>query len=295
VKILNERLTVGAGSLALLLAILWGGNSVSIKIALAGIPPLALAGGRFFLGALVVLIWAGLSRIPLRLGNGEKRGLLQLALLFVVQIYLLNAGTHFTLAGRSTILISTFPFSIALFAHLFLPGDRLTPPKVFGMALAFAGVVLIFAESLVLGELAHLPGDLMVMASSLLLGARQVYIKRLAQGIHPAKLLFYQATLSIPVFFLLSAIFESSIPYGLAPDVVGAILYQGLVVAGFCFILLTLLLRRYVASHIGVFGFATPVFGVLLSNLLLGESVSSGLIGGMLLVGAGIAVVNLAP
>lgn len=291
-KVLNERLTLSAGSLALLTAVLWGGNSVAIKVALAGMPPLALAGTRFLLGGLTVFTRAILIRIPLRLKAGERRGLFQLVCLFIAQIYLLNAGTHFTLASRSTVFISTYPFFTALFAHLFLPGDRFSRLKIIGMVLSFAGVVLIFAESLALGELGHLPGDLMVLISGLLLGARQVYTKRLTQGIHPAKLLFWQATLSLPLFALLSALLEGGTSYRFTPAVVGAILYQGLIIAGFCFLVATTLLRRYRASRLGVFGFVTPVFGVLLSNLLLGESLSPGLLASMLLVGVGIAIVN---
>ncbi len=54
----------------------------------------------------------------------------------------------------------------------------------------------------------------------------------------------------------------------------------------------TKLYQRYVASHIGVFHFATPIIGVIFSNILLGEGVSPGLIGSMVLVAAGIAIVN---
>ncbi|MBT5830058.1 MAG: EamA family transporter, partial [Candidatus Latescibacteria bacterium] len=61
----NDHLNLRAGSLNLLTAILWGGNSVSIKLALAGIPPLCLAGIRFLLGGLVVLIWAKVLGISL--------------------------------------------------------------------------------------------------------------------------------------------------------------------------------------------------------------------------------------
>ena len=174
--VLNERLTVQAGSLALLTAILWGGNSIAIKIALDGLPPLALAAARFLLGGLAVMLWAIFARVPLvRPGSGERRGLFQLVLLFIAQIYLLNAGTHFTTAGRSTVFISTYPFFTAVFAHLFMSGDRLSRLKIMGMALSFSGVVLVFAESLTKGHLGYLLGDVMVLISGLLLGARQVY------------------------------------------------------------------------------------------------------------------------
>jgi drug/metabolite transporter (DMT)-like permease len=173
-----------------------------------------------------------------------------------------------------------------------MPGDRLSRLKITGMTLSFLGVVLVFAESLTRGDLGYLPGDVMVLMSGLLLGARQVYTKKLTQYIHPARLLLWQAALSLPVFILLSAFLENQIPSGIRPDIVGAIFYQGLVVAGFCFLISVSLLRRYRASRLGVFGFVTPVVGVVFSDLLLGEAISPTLLASVLLVGIGVAIVN---
>ena len=288
----SERLNLRAGALAILAQALWGGNSVAIKIALAGVPPIALAGIRFFLGGLFVLLWAVLNRIPIPMRAGERGGLFLLVLLFFAQIFLLNQGTHLTLASRSTIMVTVYPFFTSLFAHLFIPGDRLSRLKGIGMALSFSGVVLIFAETLSLRDFSYIPGDLMVFGSGILLGARQVYTKRLIQGIHPYRLLVWQSGLSLPMFALFSGLFEGQTAYRFSPDIVGAILYQGLVVAGFCFIVFYSLLRRYSASHLGVFGFVTPVFGVLLSDLLLHERLSPAILASMLLVGVGIAIAN---
>ena len=102
----------------------------------------------------------------------------------------------------------------------------------------------------------------------------------------------WQAALSLPVFILLSALLENQIPSRIRPDIVGAIFYQGLVIAGFCFLVSVSLLRRYRASRLGVFGFVTPVVGVVFSNLLLGEAISATLLSSVLLVGIGVAIVN---
>ena len=287
----NERLNTRATLINLLTAILWGGNSVSIKLGLEGIPPLFLAGSRFLLGGLVVYIWARLLKLELRLDPNERRRILGLVLIFLTQIYLLNAGTAHTLASRSTIFISAYPFFTALFAHLFIPGDRISIRKVTGMGLAFLGVVLVFAESLALNELQYLLGDVMVLASASLLGARQVYLKRLTQNMHPGKVLIWQAAPSLPIFFLLSALFETQ-TIQLDTRVVGAVFYQGFVVAGFCFILLTSLLQRHSASQLSVFGFITPIIGVVISNLLLGDPISPGILLSLGLVGIGITIVN---
>ena len=289
-QISNERIGLQAGSLALLAALLWGGNTVFIKLGLEGVPPLAMAGIRFVIGALVVWIAARCTHIPIRLQAIERRGVVGLAAVFVLQIFLLNQGTHFTTASRSTVLICTFPFFTALFAHFFIPGDRLSLEKTVGLVLSFVGVVLIFAESLALKG--HMLGDVLVLLSGVLLGLRQVVIKRLVHDLHPYKVLFWQALLSLPLFFGFSAIFEQDAVYTWTWSVVGSLLYQGLVVAGLCFILWVFLLQRHSASRLGVFGFATPVCGVALSALLLGETLSPLLLLSMVLVATGIVVVN---
>ena len=53
-----------------------------------------------------------------------------------------------------------------------------------------------------------------------------------------------------------------------------------------------MLLQRFLASRLGVFHFISPILGVVFSNLLLGDAISSWMIASMVLVGAGIAVVN---
>ena len=288
----NERVGPRAGALALLAAILWGGNAVFIKMGLDGIPALAMAAVRFVLGAGVVWAAALFAGVGARVPPDQMRGLLGLALLFVAQIGLLNVGTDYTTAGRSTILISAYPFFIALFAHFYIPGDRLNLAKLLGLGCSFAGVVLILGPSLVLRETEYLLGDALVLLSGALLGLRQVVIKRLVQGLHTYQVLFWQAVLSLPIFAVLSLIFEQGGHYELTGPVVIAVLYQGLVVAGSCFILWVFLLQHHSASRLGVYGFVTPVVGVGLSQVLLGEVVTWELVVSVGLVAVGIAVAN---
>ena len=284
-----DRIGAGAASLALLAALLWGGNQVFIKIGLAGMPPLAMAAARFGIGLLIVAGAALVTGVSVRVHAGEWRQLLGLAALFVLQIGLLNEGTHYTTASRSTVLISAHPFFTALFCHFFVPGDRLTLTQMGGMTLAFAAIIVIFTEGLGLADLSYLAGDTMILASAVLLGLRQMVLKRLVHGFHPFKILFWQALLSLPVFAALSLSFESEATYNLTLPVLGAVMYQGVVVAGFCFVIWVFLLKRYSASRLGVFGFATPILGVLLSVVLMGDTLSPALLAGTVLAVVGIA------
>lgn len=289
---LNHSITVKAAVAAIVLSILWGGNTPAIKIALEGVPPLALAGVRFIMGALTVLAWVLWSRIPLQPNRRERQLLFFLLILFVLQIFTLHAGTDFTLAAHAGVFVLTAPLFVTLLAHFFLAGDRLNSYKIAGLSLSFAGILVIFGEGFLTSATDYLIGDAIVILSGFLLGARLVFTKTLTQSIHPARLLFWQATLSVPIFFILSFIFEDLDSIYLDTRIVLSIVYQGVVVAGLCFIFWTLLLHRYNASRLSVFGFVSPIAGVVISHSLLGEPITNALIIGGLLVAAGIGVVN---
>ncbi len=279
-------------ALVVFLALLWGGNSVAIKIGLEDMPPLALAGVRFIIGLAAVTGWAWWQRVPIKLKPGEAAPLVSLSLLFLLQIIALNVGTHYTTASRSIVLNSTYPLFTTLFAHFLIAGDRLTVWKSLGILLAFAGVAVTFAESLNLESGAYLLGDAVVLASGALLGLRVTATQRMVQNIHPYRLLIWSMLFSLPFFFILSAIFERGWEYQVSVAGVLAILYQGLVVAGFCFVAWTSVLRHYRASRLVVLFFATPLFGVVLSYLLLAEPLGWELVAGAGLVAAGIYLVN---
>ena len=72
-----------------------------------------------------------------------------------------------------------------------------------------------------------------------------------------------------------------------------ALLYQGGVIAGFCFLAWTAILERYSASKLVVLFFATPLSGVLFSHLILGDELTISLLGGAALVAGGIYLVNM--
>jgi drug/metabolite transporter (DMT)-like permease len=151
---------------------------------------------------------------------------------------------------------------------------------------------LLFWESVSFGETGYLLGDVMVAASGLLLGLRQVVIKRLVQGLNPYQVLFWQAMLSLPLFAAWSVFFEAEAEYVFSGAVIAGVLYQGIVVAGLCFIVLVFLLRHHSPSRLGVFSFITPIVGVLLSAWLLGDALSPYLLASVALVVVGIVVAN---
>lgn len=278
--------------LILLLALFWGGNSPAVKIALRDMPPFILAALRFTLAAIAIWAWVILRKIPIAISSDEFQSLGILATIFAAQIITFTVGTHLSLAGRAALLINTHPFFVALLAHFFIPSDRLTIKKIIGLIVAFVGVATIFRENFISGNPSYLLGDLILLLSSVILSIQTIYVKKVVQKINPIKLLTWQMSFGLILFYATAFIFEGPSQWHVTWNVVGALAYQGLIVGTFCFLTWTTLLRKYSASRISAFLFMTPVFGVILSSLILGEKVTLWFGIGLTLVAAGIYIVN---
>ena len=291
-KIISEEPRGKIIAMGFLLAFLWGGNSPSIKISLQDFPPMALAFLRFIIGLVVVGGWSLFRRVSLGLRRGELPRLLLLTTIFILQIITLNTGTLFTTASRSTIFINVYPFFTAIFAHLWIPTEKLSITKTLGIIVAFSGVLVTVAPNFGEGETSVL-GDLLVLISGCFLGLRVVVTKLLIQSIHPYRLLVWYLSLSLPCYAVMSLLFERGGTFQLTLAGSAALLYQGGVIAGFCFLAWTSILERYSASKLVVLFFATPLSGVLFSHLILGDELTFSLLVGAVLVAGGIYLVNM--
>ena len=288
----RRPLTLRATAFALLLAMLWGGNPVAIKAGLADAGPLRLGALRMALGGIVVLLFALAVGVSLRPKRSELLPLAGLAVLFTVQTALMYFGGDRTSAGHAAVLIATFPLWAALCAHFVVPGDRIAPARAVGVLIAYAGVVVVFSGDLRGGE--GLAGDLMMLASALLLGLRQIYLSQTSQAIPVSRLLMTQALAAVIVFLPLSFLLESA-PWSWSAAFLAALLYQGIGIAGFGFLGNTWLLQHFLPSRVTATQLTTPVFGVILSWLILGEPIGPELAAGVALLTLGSALAQRRP
>ncbi|NUP99209.1 MAG: DMT family transporter [Armatimonadetes bacterium] len=289
---LNRRMTPAAALLALLVFGLWGANNLAIKISVEAVPPLAAAALRFLQALGIMALWAAVHRTSLRPRREELRELVLLALAFTLQIAALNVGQKHTSAVRGTVFLAAHPLFVGLFAGIFIPGDPLRGRRLAGLGLAFAGILLTFAEGFLAGG--GLLGDGIVLGSALLLGARLVMLKLIVQRVPVTRTLFWQFLLALPLFALGSLLFERGDWGPVTARHIGALAYQGLVVAGFCFAGNAWLYAHFRASQVAAFTFTTPLWGVLLCGLLAHDPITPWLLAGVACVTAGIALASRA-
>jgi drug/metabolite transporter (DMT)-like permease len=265
---------------------------VAMKVGLQGVPPVAAAGFRFLLASLTVLLFAAVRRAPLGVRRHLWPHLLALGALFVAQHAAFNLGLNLTSASRSVLFMYTQPVFTVLLAHVLIPGERLTAVRLAGVLLCLLGLIAVFAERLGGGEPWMLLGDGLVTLAALGWALQSVYMKRLLSRSDPFVLTLYQMAIACPCFFLISLLSEPALVYVVDGRILLAFLYQGPLIAGLTFVAWTALIRRHQVSQISAFIFLTPIFGVVLSWLLLGDPITRGLVAGVALVAAGIALVN---
>jgi drug/metabolite transporter (DMT)-like permease len=276
------------------LCLLWGGNLVSIKISNQGIPPILAAVMRSVVASCLLWAYARLKGEGVFMRREALRHALVIGFLFGVEFVFLYWGLAFTDASRGVIFFYTQPFWTAIGAHFFLADDRLNSVKVGGLFLAFLGLVSVFwSRSATLGPL-YWVGDLMQVGGGLGWAATTVYVKRIVarDSFTHYQTLFSQLFFSIPVLAVAWLIFQRTDPVNLTGPVVGAFLYQSVIVASFSYLVWFWMIHSFSVSRLASFTFLTPLFGVLLSGLVLKESIPLLLWVGLLLVAGGIYLVN---
>ena len=288
------RLPASAGLLLFVLCFLWGANSVAIKFSNQGMPPILAAALRSLVAGSCLWAYARFRGRRVAFPKGQNRHALIIGLLFGTEFLFLYWGLAYTPVSRSLIFLYTNPFWVALGAHFVLKGDRLTRAKVIGLALAFAGVAAVsWARSPELTPLYWL-GDMMELLAAVLWAITTLYIKLITQRItlDAYQTLFAQLAWSLPVLALASLLVEAPYELGLSPTVLGALFFQSVVVAFASYLAWFWLIHQYAVSRLASFTFLTPMFGVMLGGLVLGEPVTLLIWLGLACVAAGVYMVN---
>jgi drug/metabolite transporter (DMT)-like permease len=277
----------------IILTLIWGSNHPAIKYSNQGIAPVFASTVRSVIASVCGMIYCmkkgqKLFHTDIMLFHGVMVGLL-----FGLEFACLYFGLLYTDAARSVVFINMSPFVVAVGAHFFLRGDRLTFSKVSGLILAFSGIFIVFRGRPAAANANMFIGDILEIMAAFFWGATTLYIKRFMAGkVHPINTFFYQLFFSIPILFTTSVILEPYWIYRIDLHIVGSILYQSIIIAFITFFLWFKLIHSYPVSRLSAFTFFTPIFGVFYGTLLLKEEFTVSLMVGLPLVSIGIFIVN---
>jgi drug/metabolite transporter (DMT)-like permease len=285
---------------ALLCCALWGSATPFIKTGYELLLPerdvpstILFAGIRFTLaGILTVLIYSVARRrvlYPKR--ENLPRVLVIAAFQTVIQYVFFYIGLANTSGVKGTILSGSSAFFSVLIASLVFRQEKLTPKKIIACLFGLCGIVLINLQGLEFTM--NFFGDAFVLFSTISLAFSSVLIKRFSKYEDPVVLSGYQFIIGGAFMVLVGIIFGGKIVFTSSLGVL-VLIYLAFLSA-VAYALWGMLLKFNPVSRVTIFSFTTPIFGTLLSMLMLTES--SGveplnLVLTLLLVSTGIFLLN---
>jgi drug/metabolite transporter (DMT)-like permease len=275
---------------AILYVFLWASAFVPSRILARGAPPLSILALRFLVAGGLLLAGAKLARLAIprdagtwlrMFGLGVGGNALYLGLTYV-------ALAHLS-AGMGSIVASTNPLVVALVAP-FVLREPLTGRKLVGLLLGFGGVLLAMHSRA--GSGAARPQDvLLAFVGVLSFVASNILYKRMRDRPHPVVLNGAQ----------LACAGVAMIPAALLREGVPQIQWTGPLILSLAFLVLILsvgasmlwfwILTHGEASRVSAYFFLTPVFGLLLSAVLLNEPLGLMDVAGLGVIAAGLSLV----
>lgn len=293
----------GAVAAVLIASVLWGSAFPAIKrgYLLLELDPrggvataLVFAGLRFLLAGALLLVGAAVFRLGLRV---RPRQLAALALLGLIQTTLqyttFYSGMIYTSAVKASIIVASGSFFLAALSPLVYRDDRLSPWRLLGLLVGFAGVVLanLSRASAADADLTLL-GDGLILATGLCSATASLLSKRLVRDIHPVVVNGYQVTIGAIVLLLVATPLAETPPGTVGLEVVGLTFYLSVVTA-VAFSLYYLVVKFHDLSRVAAYRFLIPVSGITLSSALVpGETLGPVLLVAGALVAFGIWSVN---
>ena len=201
-------------------------------------------------------------------------------------------GLANTTGVKASIIEGVNVFVAVLVASLLFQQEKLTGKKIVGCLIGFAGVVIVnLGGSMDMGF--RLTGEGFIFLSTVAYAFSSVFLKRYSKDENPVLLSGYQFITGGIIMCVIGLLMGGKV-HGFAATSTGMLVYLA-VVSAVAYSLWGILLKYNPVSKVAVFGFMNPVFGVILSALLLGEGAQAAGVKSLialLLVSIGIYVVN---
>lgn len=282
----------GAAAIMVGLCAIWALGQIAIKVGVAGISPLWQAGLRSLGATVVIAAWMLMRGIPLRPSRGTGVWAIVIGAVFAIEFVFLYIGLARTTASRGSVLLYTAPFFVALGGHRLLD-DPLTPSRIAGLALAFAGVAVALADHGDGVSQGDPIGDLLCLAAGIAWAATTLIVKATAlRAEPPERTLLVQLAVSAVMLLGVSAAIGEPGVFAPTPIVWAAFAWQVVAVASFSYLGWFVMVQRHSPAKVSAFTFLTPLFGVAFATVLLREAPTASLLAAAALIAGGIWLVN---
>jgi len=292
--------TIFVAAAALLCCALWGSATPFIKtgykllLPVENVPSIILfAGIRFALAGILTVLIYSIARKKFLYPKKKNIGKVATVASFqtVIQYIFFYVGLANTSGVKGTVITGANAFCTILVASLIFRTEKLSVKKVIACILGFAGIVVINLNGLDLNM--NFTGDCFVFFSSVSYAFSSVMIKLFSKDEDPVIISGYQFIMGGIFMIAIGLVFGGNVQFTSFTGV-GVLFYLSCLSA-IAYALWGVLLKYNPVSKVSIFSFTTPVFGTILSMLMLTESANVStlnLLITLLLVSSGIIILN---
>ncbi len=279
----------------LLLCLIWGSTWLFIKLGLDDLPPFTFAGIRFVIASTILFAIIKARRLTLPRTRADWILLAVTGVLsFSLNYGLLFWGEQYISSGLAALLQATIPAFGLVFAHLYLPGERLTPAKVFGSVLGVAGVGVVFSNQLSVAGPRALAGCAALVIGSACAAAANVLVKKDGTKLDPAILAGGQMFFGlIPLLVVGIPLEGNPLKFHWTRMAVIALFYLAIVGSVTAFLLYYWLVQHMDVTKTMLVALVTPVIAVTLGVLVLHEELNWRTFAGGAMIISGIGLIVL--
>lgn len=280
----------------LALTALWGSAFLLNEIALASFAPSVLVAGRIIIAAALIFAYLRLSGGSLPLPGRAWWPMVVLAIFgSVLPFHLVAWSQQHIDSSLAGVLMAVMPLFVLTLAHFFIPGARLTPYRVVGFVIGFAGVVFIIGPDFARGFDGNVAlwGAIAVLGAALSYSISTIYARRLGAGDpvrRSAGMLIVASILSLPTAAV-------DLPTIVTPSLgaTAALGILGLLATGFATLLYFRLVQGPGPTFLSLVNYLVPAWAVIAGALFLDESLSLSVFVGLSLILCGIALSEIGP
>lgn len=276
------------------LATIWGSAFLLSKIAVVDFPPITITLIRQLLAAVLLVGFVFLFKKPWFQPTRRDQLFMVICALTgtVLPFTLINWGVVVIDSGLAAILMGFMPLVVLLLAHVVTVDEKLTLPRVLGVALGLIGLAILFWPQLRVGFGDNIIRQLAVLGAATAYGINALSVKQLTR--HPPMSLMAVITLYTLVM-LLPAAFMFEQPFASTPTKgsVLALLALGIVPSAIGALLMFEIIERQGATFFGQINLLVPVAGVLLGVIFLGERPGWNALVALAIIFSGVAVARM--
>ena len=272
-----------------LLAAVWGGSFLFIRIAVPALGPFPLVAGRVTIASLV--LWAGMRALGQRpqLRPHFRKLMILAAINAAIPFALIAAAELHLTASLAAMLNATVPLWGSVFAAVWL-GERLNARRIAGLALGVVGVAVLVGWSPITLDRVTTLSILATLVATCTYAASGVYAKRALSNVPPPTLALGQQV-AASVWLIAPGLWQLPNAHPTRAATL-ALLGLATVSTAVAYLLYFRLIAAVGPTKTSTVTYLIPVFGMAWGAFFLGESVTPGMLVGLGCILASLVLVN---